>query len=812
MGALEDELEDINQAIQSLEQALESTILEAEEDGDVTPEEKDRIKLATGLVKDAKLYRDEVAAEIAKSGKGGAEGDPGGKLGEDPDSGSDDSAKSAWKAFAKPYRKLLGLYADLKDDGESAADDLREYLDAIQVALSEENWTEALNQGVLAMMWADDEGLFEEYPPEEDDDEDDSGKEAWDKAIEPGTLEDFRSLQADLKDMGNEHAGKIADFLAKIDAAVDDENWSLALQQLVLCAKFSEDNKLWDLVEDDDFDDEDEDEEDDDVEDEDDDVEDDDDDVVVDENPEKTAWETTKKHLYPMIRDLYAKMLKADHPLANRIGADLDEIDEAERDEEWVNALTLLIKAGKFADDNDLWNEVDPKGGGGVIAADHKKKLDKIKSLHRDLLFEEHPMAKELGDLIDKVPEKVTSAMDLIPADRALQRAYEFADKNKLWDVRRGLPKSEEEELFWEHHGENYRKVKSLHRRLVDLKHEEAGEIGKILESVDKNIKEQTFFAATMGIDRAIEYADDYKLWDDTPIETWQGLQKDVEKLRELHEALKEARHKEAKTIGEFISRMDKAADKSDWEDAERQYAAGKALADALKLWDIIESDEDEKEEVDPLQAAWEARRAEYDEIVALHDRLISEMHPQAAEIGSLLTTITDAVDAGKWEDAGKFLDAAIKIAKDNKLWTLSDEKRRIDPSTAKISGSVGKGGKNKSADVETVQLLLNQNGANPELEPDGDCGKLTIGAIEKFQKSKLGWKDGRVDPGGKTWAALTGGDVIEKVVDVVEDAADKISDTAGKAVDKAKDIVEDIGEFFDDLFDDDDDKKGKSS
>jgi len=72
------------------------------------------------------------------------------------------------------------------------------------------------------------------------------------------------------------------------------------------------------------------------------------------------------------------------------------------------------------------------------------------------------------------------------------------------------------------------------------------------------------------------------------------------------------------------------------------------------------------------------------------------------------------------------------------------------------ISGPVGKGGRNKSDDVKAIQTLLNQNGA--KLAVDGLIGPQTIKAIGVFQKSNGLAVDGKVDPGGKTWSALTGG------------------------------------------------------
>jgi peptidoglycan hydrolase-like protein with peptidoglycan-binding domain len=74
------------------------------------------------------------------------------------------------------------------------------------------------------------------------------------------------------------------------------------------------------------------------------------------------------------------------------------------------------------------------------------------------------------------------------------------------------------------------------------------------------------------------------------------------------------------------------------------------------------------------------------------------------------------------------------------------------------LSGSVGRGGKNKPADVLAVQQALNRR-ANAGLVADGASGPKTIAAIEAFQKSVGQAKpDGRVDPGGATARALEGG------------------------------------------------------
>lgn len=76
------------------------------------------------------------------------------------------------------------------------------------------------------------------------------------------------------------------------------------------------------------------------------------------------------------------------------------------------------------------------------------------------------------------------------------------------------------------------------------------------------------------------------------------------------------------------------------------------------------------------------------------------------------------------------------------------------------IQGSVGTGGMNNSQHVLTVQYLLNcvpagEGGPSPELVVDGIVGPKTIAAIQKFQKARFNWADGRVDPTGNTIKAL---------------------------------------------------------
>jgi len=78
------------------------------------------------------------------------------------------------------------------------------------------------------------------------------------------------------------------------------------------------------------------------------------------------------------------------------------------------------------------------------------------------------------------------------------------------------------------------------------------------------------------------------------------------------------------------------------------------------------------------------------------------------------------------------------------------------------IDRSVGEGGVNGRDDAIVVQVLLNLN-RPPPLPPvgiDGGVGPQTCDAIREFQSRVLGVAapDGRVDPGGRTLAALRQG------------------------------------------------------
>lgn len=75
-----------------------------------------------------------------------------------------------------------------------------------------------------------------------------------------------------------------------------------------------------------------------------------------------------------------------------------------------------------------------------------------------------------------------------------------------------------------------------------------------------------------------------------------------------------------------------------------------------------------------------------------------------------------------------------------------------------RLTASVGRGGKNKKADVSTVQLVLRLDPTRqgPPIPLDGSPCEVTVSAIEEFQrKVPTAEVNGRVDPDGSTWLMM---------------------------------------------------------
>lgn len=116
------------------------------------------------------------------------------------------------------------------------------------------------------------------------------------------------------------------------------------------------------------------------------------------------------------------------------------------------------------------------------------------------------------------------------------------------------------------------------------------------------------------------------------------------------------------------------------------------------------------------------------------------------------------AFEVDGWTDATGHFDlwngtkcrhhAYFNRAKAVMLWLVPDTPRYV------LGASVGRGGRNRNADVEVVQNLLADAGFNPG-PVDGDCGPKTIAAIEAFQRGFLTRPDGRIDVDGRSWNEL---------------------------------------------------------
>ncbi len=154
-----------------------------------------------------------------------------------------------------------------------------------------------------------------------------------------------------------------------------------------------------------------------------------------------------------------------------------------------------------------------------------------------------------------------------------------------------------------------------------------------------------------------------------------------------------------------------------------------------------------------PDSATMEALAARLDTCVKRRDELMNTLFPN----GGILPeeqTILDRIDQKLQQ-----LQALAAQASDG-----------ASGGGRSISAPVGKGGRNDSDDVMTVQQLLNDSSAS--LTVDGLCGPKTIAAIKSYQQRTFGWNDSLVEPGRETITALTGGGTGNAAGDGTEEAA----------------------------------------
>ncbi len=102
----------------------------------------------------------------------------------------------------------------------------------------------------------------------------------------------------------------------------------------------------------------------------------------------------------------------------------------------------------------------------------------------------------------------------------------------------------------------------------------------------------------------------------------------------------------------------------------------------------------------------------------------------------------------------------------------------------SRLSGSVGKGGRNANDDVKTVQNLLVK--AGHKIAVDGLIGPKTIGAITSFQNSNQLEGSGLVNPDDETWTRLKGGGSTAQSADGAEAGSGSGSATGAGTVSEA--------------------------
>lgn len=121
-----------------------------------------------------------------------------------------------------------------------------------------------------------------------------------------------------------------------------------------------------------------------------------------------------------------------------------------------------------------------------------------------------------------------------------------------------------------------------------------------------------------------------------------------------------------------------------------------------------------------------------------------------------------------------------------------------------KMTGSVGKGGKNAEPDVMLVQMLLNKHASAAgysKLKESGACDSGTLQAIVKFQRAiGIASPDGKVEPGKRTLQALQERTLPRQEPEPAQQAGKKAGKVVGKISGVQKKIIdfaEAVAEFY---------------
>ena len=649
------ETQTIESQLASFRELYAELCREADEDG-----ERDDEELALIAIVDRKLDALEAMVRAQRAAGAGPEGD-------------EEDAEAAWKKLSKSYQRLRRLHAGLERAGVDLAADLDVYLQAVAAHVAAEDWASAVNQTVLAVLWADERNLWTDYLDDEDDEDYDldddlseedaqSGRAAWEKLGGDALLADFMDMKGELRAQNSPHAAKFAEFCTDIEAAVEAEDWKAAVASAILLDRFISDNNL-----------------------------DPEEEEPTEAYPEKERWESWKS-LRDKLTVLFEDLVEIEHPLASGLGSILDEIREAEEKTEYRRATKLLTEdALKFVDTHDLWEAVEPAGDEddktNLLPDLSKQMVVKLKALRRELDRADHKDARSFGALVDKIPDEVPDLGSLIPAARAIQDAWTFADDRGLWEFLGPLPKSEEEALFWEHNGDRYTRLQNLHRSLEAARQAFAPRLGECLTEIDDLLAADSFHLAGQKVDSTWELAKKQGMIDEGPHDIWRGLKQAVAALRALgsaarvQDALRDEGFAHADALDAWIRAMDAAEKASDWQEAVDQYEAAKAYADKHGLWDEVgvepvgDDEDDESDEDDyPEKTRWESWQHFREKLRKLCEQLTGIEHPLADRLGAYLDEIDEAEKKQEYKRATDLLvDEAGRFVDDNDLWKAVD-------------------------------------------------------------------------------------------------------------------------------------------
>ncbi|MFK7837308.1 MAG: hypothetical protein AB8B60_13910 [Sulfitobacter sp.] len=627
--------------------------------------------------------------------------------------------------------------------------------------------------------------------------DDDAPKKAWTDLSD--TYKDLLKLHAALKSDGSSHATDLNVFLQAISGHLAAEDWQSAVNELALATIWIDENELWEYGE--------EEEDDTDYEKK--------DQKSKDDASGKTGWiKLEGPEMLAEFKEKLKELEDQESAHAKTVAQYCKSVDDAVAAEDWKTATTSLLFMIKYFGDNGLDGDEDQDEGWLERVADFNELSDLVSGLISGGVAGASEIAGALADIMAAVAKGEYENAGIL-LDEALTRAREMA----------AGAEEEEKEIegakdAWTELASTYKDMLQLHAQLEKDEDEFANDLNVHLQAITAHLAADDWASAVNELLLASIFATDNELWDnieedeDTDKEeedasgktVWDLMEGDtqLDKIKDVLKNLKERSNPHADHVDSAYNAIKDAADEEDWKRATSKML----LLDKFMIKnDLYTAGEDE---------SWLDKAADLAELSTLAGDLVAAGVEGATEIADAVTQIMAEAASGNFTTALDLLDQTLARAREMAEaaggGAGGEEVPTIDPASASITGPVGKKGQNRPADVETIQLLLNQNGAS--LTVDSDCGSLTIGAIETFQQGKFGWKDGKVDPSGKTFGALTGqatgGEILDNIKDAASDAAKAITDTASDVVETVTDAVENVTDFFEDLFDGDDEDAPK--